>query len=208
MPTSVGAALCGRPALLFKPGVVLVQMTESSDREFRIRRSLRLPEFDYSQDGAYFVTICSHDRLPLFGQMFGERVVLSEAGHMLWQWWAEIENKFTSVIVGSFVVMPDHVHGICLLAGAPLRWHPQSRIGGRPHRAAPTIGNVMRWFKTMTTNPYIRGVNEHGWPRFQGSLWQRDFYEHVIRNEQDLLDTREYILNNPLRSSMKEDAIQ
>jgi len=80
---------------------------------------------------------------------------------------------------------------------------------GRPHVATPTeggerpaLGQVLDWFKTMTTNAYIRGVKESGWPRFGGRLWQRDYYEHVVRDEEGLNRIREYIQTNPLRWSL------
>lgn len=71
----------------------------------------------------------------------------------------------------------------------------KNRAGTRP---APTIGDIVGAFKSITTNEYIDGVNGHKWPQFTGKIWQRDYYERVIRNESELNNTREYILNNPL----------
>ncbi len=70
---------------------------------------------------------------------------------------------------------------------------------GRPHGAAPTLGDVMDWFKTMTTNAYIRGVKEHAWPSFPGRLWQRNYYERIIRDEREWGLARKYIFENPLK---------
>ncbi|HLP48379.1 MAG TPA: transposase [Candidatus Kapabacteria bacterium] len=56
---------------------------------------------------------------------------------------------------------------------------------------------ILRWFKTMSTNEYIKGVKQSGWPPFNGKLWQRNYYEHIIRNENELLQIREYVANNP-----------
>jgi REP element-mobilizing transposase RayT len=113
---------------------------------------------------------------------------------MVMKWWKELGNKFTSVLPDEAVVMPNHFHGIIVIVGAALCGRPPS---GRPHRGAATLPLIMDWFKTMTTNEYIRGVKEKNWPRFAGKLWQRSYYDHIIRNEQDLHGVRAYIMNNP-----------
>ena len=103
--------------------------------------------------------------------------------------------------------MPNHFHGILYLAdamvGAALRGRPEQDANippsGRPHRGAPTLGVVIDWFKTMTTNAYIRGVRQHGWAPFPGQLWQRNYYERVIRNDDELFQIRQYIQENPLK---------
>ncbi len=117
------------------------------------------------------------------------------------------------------VVMPNHIHGIIFLVGAPLvgaqplvgaplvgarphvgaRWGEEKderRVGTRP---TPTLGDVIGAFKSITTNEYIHGIKEKGWPPFSNRLWQRNFYEHIIRNEQALNKIREYIAANPLQ---------
>jgi len=68
---------------------------------------------------------------------------------------------------------------------------------GHPHGGAPTLGGMIDWFKTMTTNAYINGVKHSNWPSFPGRLWQRNYYDRVIRNDLELSETREYILSNP-----------
>ena len=76
---------------------------------------------------------------------------------------------------------------------------PSGAHAGAPLRKAAALGDVVQWYKTMTTNAYIRGVREHGWKRFDGRLWQRNYYEHVVRNDDELARAREYIQQNPLR---------
>jgi REP-associated tyrosine transposase len=94
--------------------------------------------------------------------------------------------------------MPNHVHGIIVLVGAGRSAHPER---GQPQGIAPAISlaDVVHRFKTITTNRYIHGVKESGWPRFSGRFWQRNYYEHIIRNEEELARVREYVANNPLQ---------
>src|ERR1041385_4734636 len=76
---------------------------------------------------------------------------------------------------------------------------------GHPHRGAPTLGDIVDWFKTMTTNDYIRGVKQQGWRPFPGKLWQRNYYEHIIRSEEDLYSIRSYVAANPMRWAMDRE---
>jgi len=182
------------------------------------RRSIRLKGYDYSQLGAYFVTICTQDRECLFGEIVEGEMRLNTAGRMIEKWFWELENKFQDICCDEHIVMPNHFHCIIInvgAVGADLRVCPddgQSR-DGQSRRIAPTemgehnrgehIGSplpvVVQWFKTMTTNEYIRGVKQSGWARFDGRLWQRNYYEHIIRNDESLHRIREYIINNPLQ---------
>src|SRR5438876_2594519 len=132
------------------------------------RRTIRLRGYDYSQGGAYFITICAQDRACLFGSVVGVEMVLNGAGQMVGKWWEELPRKFSGIIAGEYVVMPNHFHGIVLFG------QPAAPVGDIPQ---PTRGRVVEWFKTMTTNEYIRHVKEDGWAPFQGRLWQRNYYE-------------------------------
>jgi REP element-mobilizing transposase RayT len=95
--------------------------------------------------------------------------------------------------------MPNHVHGIIIMnpVGADLRVCPGVQKAGE-HAGSP-LPNIMQWFKTMTTNEYMRQVKANQWLPFSGRLWQRNYYEHVVRNDDDLNSIREYIINNPLK---------
>ena len=178
------------------------------------RRSVRLRGYDYSQAGAYFVTLCVQDRQCLFGDIVDGEMRLNDAGLMICKWYGDLSNKFADIECDAFVCMPNHIHFIVVNVGADLRVRPGSesvcRPNGQTHRSAPTdahvilgehIGSplqrVVQWFKTMSTNEYIRGVKQNGWPPFPGKLWQRNYWEHIVRNEPELHRIREYIHNNP-----------
>ncbi len=172
------------------------------------RRSLRLKGYDYAQTGAYFVTICTQDRECLLGEIVNGQMIVNVAGRMIEGWWDELTRKFPSIETDTYVVMPNHFHGVVLvgaaLCGRPEPGRPESESdvqapSGHPRRGAPTLGDIVDWFKTMTTNEYIREVKRQGWPPFPGRLWQRNYYEHIIRGDDELRSIREYIANNPLR---------
>ena len=156
------------------------------------RRSIRLPGHDYAQPGIYFVTICAQDRRCLFGDIANGELRHDATGLLISSWWEKLPEKYPYVVLDAFVVMPNHLHGILHITEV-------GAVAGRPHGAAPTLGLMMTWFKSMTTNAYIRGVKEHGWPAFAIRLWQRSFYEHIVRNERDLDAVREFIFNNPAK---------
>lgn len=130
---------------------------------------------------------------------------------MVREWWLKLPDKFPGVALDEYVIMPNHFHGIVVIndvgatpCGRPDVPTPCGRPDvnvptntGRPHGAAPTLGNIIDWFKTMSTNAYIHGVKQFGWPSFPGRLWQRNFYERVIRDEAELAAIRKYIQSNP-----------
>ena len=150
------------------------------------RKSPRLKGYDYSQEGAYFVTICTQLRFSLFGTIHESSMILNDAGKMLEHWWKELPNKFSDMqLLDYWVIMPNHFHGIVCLN----RSKEQKEISSLPE--------IIRWFKTMTTNAYIRGVKEYQWQQFPKKLWQRSYHDRIIRNESDLNRIREYVISNP-----------
>jgi putative transposase len=173
------------------------------DPNIHHRRSIRLANYDYSSPGAYFITLCTCRHEQVFGEIVAGRMLQNHAGFMVERWWLEIEKKFLSAKIDSYVVMPNHFHGAVVIedseasansdVGADLRVCP--RKGGGHIR--PSLPSVVQWFKTMTTNEYIRDAKEQGRILFQGKLWQRDYFEHVIRNEEALNEIRQYIGRNP-----------
>ncbi|HEY64384.1 MAG TPA: hypothetical protein G4O02_07405 [Caldilineae bacterium] len=173
------------------------------DPERHHRRSIRLKGYDYSQPGAYFITIVTQNRECLFGEIMDGQIRLNDAGRMIERWWLELNHKFPTIHTDVYVVMPNHFHGIVIVVGADLRVRPDEDASrwnahsGGTHAGVP-LPAVVQWFKTMTTNEYIRGVKTLGWPPFPRRLWQRNYYEHIIRNDQEWDRIRTYIANNPL----------
>jgi putative transposase len=143
---------------------------------------MRLANFDYSEHGAYFVTICTQNRVGLFGSIVGDEMRSNAAGAMIEHWWAKLPGKFSHVEIDEFVVMPNHAHG--------LLFTPLSRI--------------VQWFKTMTTNAYFAGVRSGGLTPVTGKLWQRGYYDHIVRRDEELNDIRRYIIDNPRKWSEDE----
>jgi REP element-mobilizing transposase RayT len=144
-----------------------------------------MPGFDYRTPGPYVMTICTYRRQWRFGLVTPECEMESNAaGRMVAEIWKDIPNQFPTVTLDAFVVMPNHIHGILQLDAADIDRNPD-------------IADVIGWFKTVTTNRYIWGVRAAGWPRFDRHVWQRDYFEHVVRNDIELTRYREYIANNP-----------
>ena len=166
------------------------------------RRSIRLKGYDYRQAGAYFVTVCTQDRSFLFGEMVHGEMRLNDAGKMVYDVWNDLPAFYPGVQTDAFIVMPNHIHGIIILVGADPRVCP-----GQSQGVARTMGlpDVVHRFKTMTTKRYADGVKRLGWEPFRGRLWQRNYYEHIIRNEEFLNRIREYILTNPMRWALDRE---
>ena len=146
------------------------------------RRKLRLPKYDYTQAGAYYVTICSYKKRCIFGEVVDRQMILNRYGKIVQTAWMKIDHHFPNVKTDQFVVMPNHIHGIFVLNPDP--------IAGRPRR--PSLGMVVGSFKSVTAKNIndLRGT-------VGADVWQRNYYEHIIRNEQSLEEIREYIANNP-----------
>lgn len=151
-------------------------------------RSIRLRGYDYSKNGIYYVTICVQYHGHIFGNIIDRKMQLNEPGKMVEYWWNEIPNKFPSVKLGKYEIMPNHLHGIIFVqnVGADLCIGPNK-----------TLGNIIQWFKIMTTNDYIIGVRTKNWPVFPKHLWQRNYFERIIRNEEELAKIEDYIQRNP-----------
>lgn len=189
------------------------------------RRSIRLPGFDYATPGACFVTIRVQRKACLFGDIDDGELTRNEAGQMVDAVWEGMSAQYPNLTLDEHIVMPDHFHGIILLnPPKPRRGEPCVRpdcgpgeyvgnmgehmenmcehevrpYGGRANGTLDgSVGRVVQAFKSLTTNQYIRGVKNHGWPPFAGRLWQRNYYERVIRSDMELQNIREYIRNNP-----------
>jgi len=156
------------------------------------RRSIRLKNFDYSYPCFYFITICSQKHFCLFGNVEKYEMKLNDAGIMVRHWWEEIKQKFSVVKLDEYTIMPNHLHGIIVLKPDGINDNGEYLPSG------VSIPNIIEWFKTMSTNNYIRNIKQKGWERFEKRLWQRNYYEHIIRNDESLDTIRHYIRINPL----------
>jgi putative transposase len=180
-------------------------MTFSHDKHHR--RSIRLQGYDYSQSGTYFVTICAKDRACLFGDIADGVMRLNDAGQIVQTTWDELPSHYPGVETDEFVVMPNHVHGIIVLTDrdvgaqfiAPLSNNQGAMNQGAMNRA-PTLGAVVRGLKARVT----AAVN--GLRRTPGApVWQRNYYEHIIRNDESLDQIRRYITDNPMQWALDRE---
>ena len=156
------------------------------------RRSIRLQNHDYSQPGAYFVTICTYERECLFGHIQDGAINYTIFGEIVCQEWSRSETIRQEIHIDVYVVMPNHIHGIVVIT------HSDGIVGahGRAplHRSPRSLGSFIAGFKSVVTRRINQTRGTPGSP-----VWQRNYYEHVIRSEDELLRTRKYILNNPAR---------
>jgi REP element-mobilizing transposase RayT len=167
------------------------------------RRSIRLKGYDYSQPGAYFVTICVEHRECLFGEIVNAEMHCNTFGDIVWKWWNELPNYYAPVVLDAFVVMPNHIHGIVVIsdvgAGSSRPMSTPTNESGRDDPAttidAPkkrTLGQLMGYFKFEITKE-INALCDTGYAK----VLQRDYYEHIIRNEREWDAIATYIYNNP-----------
>lgn len=155
--------------------------------DYRRRNTLRYPGYDYARAGAVFVTICTQGRQRLFGTVHGGQVHLTPSGERARERWAQIPTRFPDVLIDAAIVMPDHVHGIILTGTDPAL------------PAETTASDVVRWFKSAMFSDYTTGVRQHGWAPYDRQFWQRNYYDHIIRNEREMNRIRQYIEGNPAR---------
>jgi putative transposase len=167
------------------------------------RRSLRLKGWDYSQSAAYFITLCVHNQACLLGAISKGKMQLSPAGSMITRIWLGMPEYNPGLVLDEYVVMPNHFHALLGLIDPNI---------GRGQCPAPTgtqdlqvysqrklsVPDVVRKFKTLSITEFSSGVRDAGWPPHGRHLWQRGYFDRVVRNEQELESCREYIFNNPL----------
>jgi REP element-mobilizing transposase RayT len=185
-------------------------MTDKYNNKYRIS-SARLKNWDYAQNGAYYITICTKDREHYFGKIKNGEMILSDIGKLAHQFWAEIPFHFPNTYLDTFVIMPDHMHGIIVIdnpnrdmddrggerggvktlqCNVSIRKHDMSRISPKPG----SISTIIRSYKSVTTK-HARKIN-HDFG------WQTRFYDHIIRNDADFNRIRQYIQNNPEKWTM------
>ena len=172
------------------------------------RVQLRFRDYDYSNSGAYFITTCAHKRQCLFGLVIKDEMQLNDYGKIIAKCWGELPSHYPSIRLDYFIVMPNHAHGIIFLVedGLIINQLPQiigknlnncysgNQGGETPPLRNVTLGNILGYFKYQTT----KMINEMR-PLSLIRVWQRGYYEHIIRNEDSLNRIREYIITNPQR---------
>ena len=150
------------------------------------RKWNRLPEYDYTATNVYFITVCTQERQDLFFMeqaIKGKRKSASSGSgpnQIIHKWVAETEKKYPGISVDLYVVMPNHIH---LLVATQTQ----------------SLPDIMRFFKTMTTNEYIKWVKNGRARPFRGKLWQKSYYDHIVRNQWDYNEIWQYIENNPTK---------
>ena len=156
------------------------------------RRSIRLKGYDYSQAGLYFITICCQDRIWRFGKIENNEMILNEYGQIAFDEWMKLTERFSNFELDIFQIMPNHIHGVIRVWATARVAHTDTKMD-----AKTTVSDIVGAYKSLVANGCLKihkSKNET-----MGKLWQRNYYEHIIRNEQSYLHITEYIINNPLK---------
>jgi putative transposase len=186
------------------------------------RRSVRLKGYDYSQAGLYFITICCQDRKCRFGKIENGEMILNELGTIAYNEWIKLVERFTSFELDVFQIMPNHMHGIILLndvagadtlaqLGQPQGLAPTDAVaengsitdcddigtGASPAPTNATIGEIIGAYKSLVFNGCLKIYKSKN--DLMGKLWQRNYYEHIIRNAKSYENISNYIINNPAK---------
>ena len=157
------------------------------DMPFHRHHSTRLADYDYSQNGAYFVTLCTWQRIKLFGEIVAGGMQLNDWGKIVEQAWIHTNHAFPNTIMDLFVIMPNHLHGVIVID------YPGT-IPARPFNES--LGTIIGQFKSRASK-HILAVTRRI-PITPGQIWQRNYYEHIIRNESEWDRIRKYIETNPM----------
>jgi len=160
------------------------------------RHTTRLQTWDYSQNGYYFVTICTQNRECIFGDIKNGKMILNDAGKIIDKWWLELSNKFDRVGLDVYQIMPNHFHGIIIIRrGFIYETRNHELLKSNHHMGlinqTPTLGHIIRYFKAKTSfELHANGLNQ--------KIWQRNYYDRIIRNGQELEKIKKYVSINPL----------
>ena len=178
---------------------MLIEMSQELFKDKYRVKSIRLKDFNYASNGAYYVTICTKDRKHYFGEIVNGEMKLSGIGVITKQCWSEIPQHFNNVRLDEFVIMPNHVHGIIIIdtnnndITNHCRRDVACNVSTIMYNISPkskSLSTTIRSFKSAVSNR----CNKNGYHHF---TWQPRFYEHVVRNEKELYFIRNYIKNNP-----------
>jgi REP-associated tyrosine transposase len=174
------------------------------DQHLHHRKTIRFPGYQYNRPGAYFITICVQHHRKVFGEIANDEIDLNKAGIMVQESWEKMPSRFPYLSLDEFVVMLNHFHGIAVIG--------MSMIDGgwiQPNENAnPDLKSIVGSFKSITTCAYIRGVTQFGWASFEQRLWQRNYFERIIRTERELAYIRDYIQKNPSRWNLDNENLE
>ena len=172
------------------------------------RRSIRLKEYDYSTPWWYYITLCTYERINLYGKVINGKMILNESGKIVEEEWLKTKEIRTNVDLDYYVIMPNHLHGIIIINGRGELNSPEEDNTGRIQYAptnikikspSQSLGAIVRGFKSAVTKR-LRGLSVN--PGLK--VWQRNYYEHIIRNDLDLHNIQQYIELNPLKWELDE----
>jgi len=179
------------------------------------RRSIRLKGFDYSQAGLYFITICCQDRFCYFGHVENDAMILNEYGQIAFDEWMKLPERFPNFELDVFQIMPNHIHAIISLTNPAAAAAVRATLAVAPNgntvahdtigagvNPAPTdtntgVSDIVGAYKSLVSNGCLKIFKSNN--EMMGKLWQRNYYEHIIRNEQSYQRIAEYIMNNPIK---------
>ena len=172
--------------------------------ELHHRKQNRLQDYDYSQNGAYFITICTKKREQILSNIVGggdpdapcttnnvAQIILTEYGKIVDEYIKMISKKYPTTRVDAYILMPDHIHMVITIVGDGSAVPQKNQGRANP---APTIGNIIGWFKYVTTK-----IIANHWDTSDNRLWQRSYHDHVIRNAEEYRAICQYIADNPAR---------
>lgn len=164
-------------------------MTDDQTR----RKTIRLKDYDYSQAGYYFITICTENRKNILGQVVNigidsiapsYEMALSNFGRIAERIYCDIPKDFTNIMLHEYIIMPNHLHGIIQIKHTDLE---------------SSLPKIIQSYKRHTTIEYTQGVKNNVYPPFNNHIWQRGYYDHIIRDENEFQKIRQYILDNPAK---------
>jgi putative transposase len=166
----------------------------------RSRRSIRLKGYDYSADGAYFITICVRHRECLLGEIHDGQMILNQYGAIVRDVWEGLPDRVSDIEIDEYIIMPNHFHAIISIDKSPesIESHKDLDIDDIKTRRKMILPKVVGRFKMLTA----KTINQNR--EIEGSFWQRNYYERVIRSEEDCQIIRQYIINNPAQWEMDE----
>jgi REP element-mobilizing transposase RayT len=158
------------------------------------RKKNRLGNYDYSQNGIYFVTICTKDRIECFGEIKDGEMILNKTGNIIKKYWLEISSHFKNILIDEFTIMPNHIHGIIEINNVGNAYMRSKNN----NRSKMLLSKSIQGFKTAVSKElHEHEIKEERACAFPTIIWQKSYFDHIIRNDESLNKIREYIQINP-----------